>query len=178
MIGSRCHGARLVLLLAMVHRTCCSGDHCVPAHSGGHVDTKSLLQKTIMRQGGSAPATDGFEAWQMTKVVEEPPASIPQRELPPCELANVTQACLPRFLVIGNQKSGSSTLFQVMRTHPQVLPARYKELLYFNSNLGHVRHCDPPETAPTPQEFAEYLGKFPSTLPGDDRLPGEFSATY
>ncbi len=39
---------------------------------------------------------------------------------------------LPDFLVIGAQKSGSTSLFNYIALHPKVLPSIQKELFYFN----------------------------------------------
>merc|ERR1712039_956866 len=48
-----------------------------------------------------------------------------------CSEYNATGRCLPNFLVLGVQKAGTSTLFQLMRTHPQILEPAKKELHFF-----------------------------------------------
>jgi len=166
-----------VLVVLVMWHTCCCADQCA-YNDGASRHASALLQVKNTRQPASFASTSAdFQRWKTARVEEVAPVPVPQRELPPCELSNATNACLPRFLVIGNQKSGTSTLYQVLKTHPQVLPANIKELLFFNGNLGHAR-CDPPDAAPTPEGFAAYLRHFPATRMGDDRLTGEFSASY
>ena len=43
-----------------------------------------------------------------------------------------SKRALPDFLVIGAQKSGSTSLFNYIAMHPQVFPSIQKEIFYFN----------------------------------------------
>lgn len=45
---------------------------------------------------------------------------------------NANQRALPDFLVIGAQKSGSTSLFNYLALHSAVLPSVQKEIFYFN----------------------------------------------
>jgi len=89
----------------------------------------------------------------------------------------MSNGCLPSFMIIGTQKAGTSSLFNIMTEHPQIRPAQKKELLFFNGNFE-KEQCDPPDTAPSDAEFEAYLSKFPALRPPTSQLTGEFSATY
>jgi len=43
---------------------------------------------------------------------------------------------LPAFLIIGAAKGGTSTLYDVLRSHPHVLGAAHPEIHYFDRNFG------------------------------------------
>lgn len=45
------------------------------------------------------------------------------------------QRCLPDFIIIGSQKSGTSSLFAYLSQHPQLHPAFRKEIHYFDGGL-------------------------------------------
>lgn len=59
----------------------------------------------------------------------------------------------PKFLIIGVQKGGTTSLYQYLLDHPQVLPAATKEVHFFD--LEWHRGLD------------WYLNQFPSDVPGD-----------
>ena len=74
----------------------------------------------------------------------------------------------PGFLVIGAQRSGTTSLYQYLTAHPQVLPALRKEVHYFDFQHGKGRRW--------------YLAHFPPVLSrqGDGRrwITGEASPYY
>lgn len=100
---------------------------------------------------------------------------------PSCFEQSVTNRCLPNFLCVGAQKAGTSTLFELMRAHPQVLEPRKKELQFFFNQEPNSR-CDPPWLRPTHQEMMAYAedGEFPfaDVLRNASAVTGEWSATY
>ena len=49
---------------------------------------------------------------------------------------------LPSFLVIGTNKAGTTTLYDVLKTHPQVFLPFRKELHYFNNDLNYAKGVD------------------------------------
>ena len=51
--------------------------------------------------------------------------------------------CQPAFLVIGAQKSGTSTLAHLMGQHPQIKKPTTKEILFFNWNNDFKIKCEP-----------------------------------
>ena len=42
--------------------------------------------------------------------------------------------CLPDFIIIGAQKSGTTSLYDLISKHPGVMPPRHKELHYFSTS--------------------------------------------
>mmetsp|Transcript_48667 Transcript_48667/g.112781 ORF Transcript_48667/g.112781 Transcript_48667/m.112781 type:complete len:393 (+) Transcript_48667:82-1260(+) len=121
---------------------------------------------------GVGLVTPGFMTWEGTHVDESPVAPWPRRPMPECDISPLTGACLPSFMLIGVQKSATSTMHKILSAHPQIRPARSKELLFFNGDIEHIR-CQPSE-----KDLAWYLGKFPRLARGSGLLTGEFSATY
>lgn len=73
---------------------------------------------------------------------------------------------LPHFIVIGAQKSGSTTLFNYIAVHPQVLPSIQKEIFFFNRNFT--------------KGVLWYRRYFPfdSVLASKGMITGEASTTY
>ncbi len=52
-------------------------------------------------------------------------------------LASAGLRALPDFLIIGTQKGGTSSLYQYLIQHPDVLPAQKKEVHYFGWEYAH-----------------------------------------
>eukprot|EP00450_Noctiluca_scintillans_P023729 CAMPEP_0194519402 /NCGR_PEP_ID=MMETSP0253-20130528/53052_1 /TAXON_ID=2966 /ORGANISM="Noctiluca scintillans" /LENGTH=367 /DNA_ID=CAMNT_0039363535 /DNA_START=57 /DNA_END=1157 /DNA_ORIENTATION=- len=95
----------------------------------------------------------------------------PPRPRLECDVDNATNSCKPGFMLIGVQKSGSSTLYAILRQHPQIkLPL--KELLWWNGDRPRPR-CNVQD-----KEVAHYLKMFPRVRPKEKVLTGEFSVTY
>ncbi len=97
--------------------------------------------------------------------------------LMPYRLNNVTSflRTLPDFLIIGIAKSGTTSLYGLISAHPNVVPARVKEVHYFTDS----RHYE--------MGTLWYRAKFPSVLykrwlalrrHGQKILSGEASSTY
>ena len=42
--------------------------------------------------------------------------------------------CLPDFIIIGAQKSGTTSLYDLVSKHPGIIPPRHKELHYFSTS--------------------------------------------
>lgn len=62
---------------------------------------------------------------------------------PPPTRGGAKRACLPRFVVIGTQKGGTSTLSKLMSQHHQIDRPKTKELLFFNGNNDFNIKCAP-----------------------------------
>lgn len=50
-------------------------------------------------------------------------------------IATAPKRCLPHFLIIGSQKSGTTSLYSYLRRHPQIVPAFKKEVHFFDGGL-------------------------------------------
>jgi tetratricopeptide (TPR) repeat protein len=70
----------------------------------------------------------------------------------------------PDFIIIGMAKCGTSSLFQYLREHPQILLPHKKEINFFNNNFN--RGVD------------WYLAHFPAITDREDFLTGEASPYY
>ena len=80
---------------------------------------------------------------------------------------------VPDFFVVGQLKSGTTALYEMLRQHPQIhLPDR-KEPRFFAEEMY---HRDPPRPGGTPQTLAEYLSWFDGA--GVDQLIGDNSPCY
>ncbi|MEQ8844594.1 MAG: sulfotransferase [Phycisphaerales bacterium] len=76
---------------------------------------------------------------------------------------------LPDFIVIGAQKSGSTSMYHYLREHPQVVGSYEKEVQYFDGGL-----------APEPDRYARGEAWYRAQFPLASRVPAEtkvFEAT-
>jgi hypothetical protein len=87
--------------------------------------------------------------------------------------APATAARLPDFFVVGQPKSGTTALYEMLRSHPQIFMPENKEPWFFADEL-HER--TPPRPAGTPRTLEDYLSLFAPADAGQ-RL-GEASALY
>lgn len=49
---------------------------------------------------------------------------------------------LPNFLIVGAAKSGTTSLYEYLRTHPQIFMSAYKEPSYFEQRAGGIKCWD------------------------------------
>ncbi|HSZ14974.1 MAG TPA: sulfotransferase [Solirubrobacteraceae bacterium] len=80
---------------------------------------------------------------------------------------------LPDFFIIGQAKSGTTALYEMLRRHPQIFMPPGKEPWYFATEL-HER--TPPRPEGTPQTLEQYAALFAGAHPG--QRVGEASALY
>ena len=77
---------------------------------------------------------------------------------------------LPSFIIIGAQKSGTTSLYNYMIEHPQILPSSMKELHFFNWRSKPGRKGN--------KKVKWYLKQFPETADGKNILTGEATPDY
>ncbi|NEP44043.1 MAG: tetratricopeptide repeat protein, partial [Okeania sp. SIO2H7] len=70
----------------------------------------------------------------------------------------------PNFIIIGTVKGGTTSLYNYICQHPQVLPATEKEVRFFNKQFERGKDW--------------YFAHFPSIPEGEQFLTGEASPTY
>ncbi|WP_333267688.1 MULTISPECIES: sulfotransferase domain-containing protein, partial [unclassified Microcoleus] len=70
----------------------------------------------------------------------------------------------PDFIIIGAQKGGTTSLYNYLIQHPQILPAAQKEIHYFDFNFDKSPDW--------------YYAQFPQPQPGENLLTGEASPYY
>src|ERR1035438_4009729 len=93
--------------------------------------------------------------------------------------AGSSQGRVPDFFIVGHPKSGTTALYQMLRSHPQIFMPDLKEPRFFASDLR--AQMQPTAASGTsgfvlPQTWAEYLALFASALP--DQRVGEASPSY
>ncbi len=88
-------------------------------------------------------------------------------------LARAGQQRPPDFFIVGQPKSGTTALYEMLRRHPQIYMPDRKEPWYLASEL-HER--TPRRPGGTPQTVEEYLAWFEGARP--DQRVGEASALY
>lgn len=76
---------------------------------------------------------------------------------------------IPSFLVIGQQKTGTTTLYKLLRNNPALGTPRIKELLYWCEDST-IERCD--------RSVSIYLRQFDNVDRSKVQAIGEFSATY
>jgi len=82
-----------------------------------------------------------------------------------------TDRRVPDFFIVGHPKSGTTALYEALRSHPQIFMPELKEPVYFATELPRQAHR---YTAPATLE--QYLSLFAGAAPG--QLKGEASASY
>lgn len=80
---------------------------------------------------------------------------------------------LPDFFIVGQPKSGTTALYEMLRQHPQIYMSEVKEPRYFASDLpsSFQRQSDAPSAT-----FEDYLALFRDA--GPDQRVGEASTSY
>jgi hypothetical protein len=80
----------------------------------------------------------------------------------------------PDFFIVGQPKSGTTALYEMLSRHPQIFMGEEKEPWYFAPEL---RFRPPPrEPYPIPETLEQYLSLFAAAAPS--QLIGEASTTY
>jgi hypothetical protein len=81
---------------------------------------------------------------------------------------------VPDFFIVGHPKSGTTALYEMLRSHPQIFMPDFKEPRFFASDLpsrfNERASGEPPET------FDDYLSLFDAA--GADQRVGEASTAY
>ncbi len=81
---------------------------------------------------------------------------------------------VPDFFIVGHAKSGTTALYEMLRTHPQIYMPVLKEPWFFASDMRPRFY--PRRSGIPPQTLAEYLALFADAEP--DQRVGEASSSY
>jgi hypothetical protein len=81
---------------------------------------------------------------------------------------------MPDFFIVGNPKSGTTALYQMLRTHPQIYMPDLKEPWFFAEDMR--PRFQPPRSAPPLETLDAYLSLFDPA--GPDQRIGEASSSY
>ena len=82
---------------------------------------------------------------------------------------------VPDFFIVGAPKSGTTALYEMLRSHPQIFMPKFKEPRYFASDLP-SRYQAPRASGLPPETFEDYLDLF-SPAEAGQRI-GEASTAY
>jgi len=80
---------------------------------------------------------------------------------------------IPDFFIVGQPKSGTTALYEMLKRHPQIFIPDRKEPRFFASELY---HRDPPRPGGTPKTLEEYASWFGEA--GSDQLTADASPWY
>jgi Sulfotransferase family len=81
---------------------------------------------------------------------------------------------VPDFFIVGNPKSGTTALYEMLRGHPEIFMPELKEPWFFASDMR--PRFQPHRSAPPLETLEEYLGLFEHA--GPHQLIGEASTSY
>ncbi|HEX4483635.1 MAG TPA: sulfotransferase [Solirubrobacteraceae bacterium] len=79
---------------------------------------------------------------------------------------------VPEFFIVGHPKSGTTALYEMLRSHPQIYMPDLKETLFFAREL----HPGLQPSGPHPDTLDEYLALFAPA--GENQRAGEASPSY
>lgn len=96
--------------------------------------------------------------------VERPPAAPPGRD-----------RRAPDFFIAGHPKSGTTAMYEMLRSHPQVFMPDFKEPRYFATDLP-SRFQEPRPSGEPAETYEDYLALFADAAPG--QRVGEASTAY
>ena len=85
-----------------------------------------------------------------------------------------TRRRFPDFFIVGHHKSGTTALYEMLKSHPQIYMPALKEPRYFASDLR--VHFEALKTGRVPTTLDDYLALFDEARPG--QLRGEASPSY
>ena len=92
---------------------------------------------------------------------------------------DASQGRIPDFFIVGHPKSGTTALYEMLRSHPQIFMPDLKEPRFFASDLRSRFQGRLPDGAPRaalPETLDEYLALFAAAAPG--QRVGESSPSY
>src|ERR1700719_3931211 len=79
---------------------------------------------------------------------------------------------IPDFFIVGQHKSGTTALYEMLRRHPQIYMPDLKEPRFFASDLRSLLQAN----GALPQTFEDYLSLFDAATVG--QRAGEASPSY
>src|SRR5450432_3386675 len=79
---------------------------------------------------------------------------------------------VPDFFIVGHPKSGTTALYEMLRSHPQIFMPDFKEPRFYASDLP-SRFQAPRASGLAPETYEDYLTLFEPAAPG--QVVGEAS---
>jgi sulfotransferase family protein len=88
--------------------------------------------------------------------------------------ASVPLQRVPDFFIVGQPKSGTTALYEMLRHHPQIFMPELKEPWYFAGDM--LPRFQPPRSAPPLETIEDYRALFADA--GEQQRIGEASSSY
>jgi hypothetical protein len=88
--------------------------------------------------------------------------------------AGIVSPRAPDFFIVGNPKSGTTALYEMLRLHPQIYMSDLKEPWFFATDMR--ARFQPSRSGSVPQTLTDYLALFEGATPG--QLIGEATSSY
>ncbi|NER47330.1 MAG: tetratricopeptide repeat protein [Symploca sp. SIO1A3] len=118
-----------------------------------------FLGDTLARQGEMLEAIEIYQVASQKQIAKtHPHVSLSQQQK--------LSSSAPSFLIIGQAKCGTTSLYTYLTQHPQILPAIRKEINFWNRDSTFNRGLN------------WYLAHFPSIASGKKLITGEATTTY
>jgi Sulfotransferase family len=89
-------------------------------------------------------------------------------------VARAPQRRLPDFFIVGNPKSGTTALYEMLRRHPAIYMPDLKEPWFFATDMR--ARFQPARSAAVPDTLEDYLSLFDAARP--EQLIGEATSSY
>ena len=89
-------------------------------------------------------------------------------------LARELDPRVPDFFIVGHPKCGTTALYEMLRSQPQIFMPELKEPWFLASDMA--ARFQPPRSAEPPETLEDYLRLFAPAAPG--QLSGEASSSY
>jgi hypothetical protein len=83
---------------------------------------------------------------------------------------------MPDFFIVGHEKCGTTALFKMLKSHPQIFMPEHKEPRFFSSDLRAPEAENRNRGGIHPRTLEDYLALFAPALPG--QVVGEASPQY
>jgi hypothetical protein len=95
--------------------------------------------------------------------------------VPNADSGELRDSRVPHFFIVGQPKSGTTALYEMLRSHPQVFMPDFKEPRFYASDLP-SRFQAPRASGLPPETYEDYLALFEPASEG--QLVGEASTAY
>ena len=126
-----------------------------PKHHWGHI----FLGEALSEKGDLSEAIQTYQAASQKQIARTHPHII----LKPAQKSSLSS---PNFLIIGQAKCGTTSLYTYLTQHPQILPPIRREINFWNRESTYSKGIN------------WYLAHFPSVASEEKLITGEATTTY
>lgn len=95
----------------------------------------------------------------------------------PSAASDISRMRVPDFFIVGSPKTGTTSLHEMLRRHPQIYMPDLKEPRFLASDMRpHPKHAEGPRELGYPKTLADYLALFDDATP--EQRVGEATPVY